>query len=138
MENQIFRKKSIDRIASPEQLEDYLRVTGLPVWALLISVILLLAGLFIWSGFAVIESYAAGTAYAENHALTVVFEDEYAAQNVTPGMTVLIGEESGQITSVGRDAEGRLIAVCSADLPDGRYEAKVGYRRTQLISLLFR
>lgn len=138
MEQHIFRKKSIDRIASPEQLEDYLHVTGAPVWVLLISVLLLLVGLLIWSGFVAIESYAVGTAYAENQMLTVVFEDENTAQNVMPGMSVIIGEKTGRITSVGRNAEGQLIAGCSADVPDGRYEAKVGYRRTQLIRLLFR
>lgn len=138
MENRIFRQKSIERISSPEQMEDYLHVTNPSVWALLAAVLLLLAGLIVWSSAASVESFAAGTAYAEDKVLTVVFEDESAARNVEPGMTVTIGNDTGRIASVGRDAEGHIIAVCSTDIPNGQYEARVGYRRTQLISLLFR
>ena len=46
MENKLFREKSIKRISSPEQLNDYLHVTNPGIWALLICVIVLLAGIF--------------------------------------------------------------------------------------------
>ena len=45
----VFRKKTLDRIASPEQLTDYLRVTNPGIWVILVAVILLLAGVFAWS-----------------------------------------------------------------------------------------
>ncbi len=45
----IFRAKSIDRVSSPEQLNDYIRVTTPPVWVALFAIILLLAGVFVWS-----------------------------------------------------------------------------------------
>lgn len=32
MENKLFRQKSIDRVSSPEQLQDYMRVTNPGVW----------------------------------------------------------------------------------------------------------
>lgn len=35
MENPIFRKKSLDRISSPEALDDYLHVTTPAVWMIL-------------------------------------------------------------------------------------------------------
>ena len=44
MENPIFRKKSLDRISSPEALDDYLRVTTPAIWLILTAVIMLLAG----------------------------------------------------------------------------------------------
>ena len=47
--NQVFRQKTLDRISSPEQLTDYLKVTSPGVWVILITVILLLAGLIVWS-----------------------------------------------------------------------------------------
>ena len=40
----LFRQKSIDRVSSPEQLNDYIRVTTPSVWLALIAIILLLAG----------------------------------------------------------------------------------------------
>ena len=47
----LFRKKSIDRVSSPEQLNDYIRVTRPSVWLVLIAIILLLIGMLIWSIF---------------------------------------------------------------------------------------
>ncbi|HAG12584.1 MAG TPA: NHLP bacteriocin system secretion protein, partial [Ruminococcus sp.] len=35
---QVFRKKSLDRISSPEQLTDYLRVTNPGIWVVLAAV----------------------------------------------------------------------------------------------------
>ena len=49
--NNIFRQKSMERLSSPEQLNDYLKVTNPAVWVVLAAVIFLLAGLFIWSFF---------------------------------------------------------------------------------------
>ncbi len=49
MENKtIFREKSIDRISSPEQLNDYIKVTTPSVWLVLIAILLLLAGAMVW------------------------------------------------------------------------------------------
>ncbi len=45
----IFRQRSLERISSPEQLTDYLKVTNIGVWVILAAVIILLAGLFVWS-----------------------------------------------------------------------------------------
>ena len=57
MDQQLFRKKSLDRISSPEQLNDYLRVTNPSVWVVLLAVIILLAGLLIWSSVTTIDEY---------------------------------------------------------------------------------
>ena len=47
MDETIFRKKNIDRISSPEALNDYLRVTTPMVWLILAAVILLLVGFLV-------------------------------------------------------------------------------------------
>ena len=54
----VFREKSLDRIQSPEQLNDYLRVTNPTVWVLLAAVIVLLAGMLVWGSFTYIGSFA--------------------------------------------------------------------------------
>ena len=51
MDNSIFRKQSLDRIKSPEQLNDYLHVTSPAIWVVLVAVLLLLGALFAWSAF---------------------------------------------------------------------------------------
>ena len=51
MNNSIFRQKSIDKITSPEKLDDYIKVTKPSVWITLIAIVLLLAGTVVWSIF---------------------------------------------------------------------------------------
>ena len=54
--NQLFRKKSLESIESPEVLDDYLRVTSPGVWMILGAVILLLVGMIVWGIFGHIDS----------------------------------------------------------------------------------
>ena len=54
MENKnatIFRQKSIDKISSPEQLHDYIKVSSPSSWVILIAIIVLLIGVLIWGFF---------------------------------------------------------------------------------------
>lgn len=45
----LFRDKSIEKVSSPEQLNDYIRVTSPSVWIVIIAMIVLLAGIITWS-----------------------------------------------------------------------------------------
>ena len=56
MDNQLFRQKSIDRISSPEQLHDYMRVTSPRLWMILSIIIALVVGLIVFSTMATMES----------------------------------------------------------------------------------
>ena len=47
----IFRKKSIDKISSPEQLHDYIKVSSPGAWFILIAIIILLFGAIFWGIF---------------------------------------------------------------------------------------
>lgn len=49
--NSIFRQKSLDKISSPEKLDDYIRVTSPSVWFILAAIILLLFGALFWGIF---------------------------------------------------------------------------------------
>ena len=51
----IFRKKSLDRISSPDQLDDYIRVTTPSVWVALLALIVLLVGILAWSILGTVE-----------------------------------------------------------------------------------
>ena len=137
MENQLFRAKSLERISSPEQLNDYLRVTNPAVWLVLTAVILMLAGVLIWSSSANIDSIAYGDALVDDGAMRIVFDEETIAKNVKPGMTVSVGDTETKITSIGADDDGRLFATAETTLSDGYYRAGVIFRKTQIIKLLF-
>ncbi len=133
----IFNQKSIDRISSPEQLGDFLQVTTPAIWSVLAAVLLLLGSLLVWSSVTTVESYAAGTAEVRDSVLTLTFDDPKRAENVQVGMNVKTGDYETPVLSVGQNGDGTLFAVAKADLPDGTYEAKVGYRSTQIIEMLF-
>lgn len=44
----IFRKTSLDRISSPERLNDYIKVSNPSVWIVLAAVAILLAAAVFW------------------------------------------------------------------------------------------
>ena len=133
----LYRKGSLEQIQSPEQLNEYLRVTNPGVWVLLTAVILLLVGLLIWGSFTYIDSVAYGSAEVLDGVMTLRFEDAGAAEGIEAGMYVSIGETSAEILSLGRDEQG-LFALARVELPDGNYEASVRYRQTQILKLMFR
>ena len=68
----IFRQKSMDRVSSPEQLNDYIRVTTPSVWLVLVAIILLLAGMLAWSVFGTVEATAADGSVEEMHPIAIV------------------------------------------------------------------
>ena len=133
----VYRKASVERISSPEQLNDYLRVTNPSVWIVLAAVVLLLAGTLIWASLTYIGSSVSGVAAVDDGVMTVHFDDPTLEKNVEAGMSVTVGETSSVIVSVGSGADGRAFAQAATALADGTYDATVQYKRTQIIRLLF-
>lgn len=56
MSKQLFRQKSLDRITSPEQMSDYIRVSNPSVWVILAAVIVLLIGVCVWGVFGQLDT----------------------------------------------------------------------------------
>ncbi|MCR5670540.1 MAG: hypothetical protein K6G10_06005 [Butyrivibrio sp.] len=137
MNNDIFRKKSVDRISSPEDLSDYLHVTTPGIWIILGAIILILGAMFAWSLQTSISSYAYGSGEVKNGIMTVSFQDQKHARHVKAGMDVNVGDAHFTIDTLGTDEDGNKVAICYADIPGGTYDVKVGYRQTQVIKLLF-
>lgn len=99
MEKGLFRKSSLDRISSPEQLTDYIRVTNPSVWVILIAAAILLISVLIWSIFGVLpDSLKVNAIIQDGTALCYV--DDTTVAKLDAGMTVKIGETSGTITYV--------------------------------------
>ena len=49
MKDSLFRQKSIQRISSPEEIDEYMKVTSPSMWFVLGAVIFLLLAIFVWS-----------------------------------------------------------------------------------------
>ena len=137
MDETIYRKKSLEKITSPEALSDYLHVTSPTVWLILGAIILLLAGILIWSSVASIDSFVTGTAQVEDGSMRILLDDEEFSNVIQPGMTVRVGQSESQIGSIGVSPSGTCFAMAETTLADGSYPARIVLRRTQVISLLF-
>ena len=101
MARSIFRKVSLDRVSNPEQLNDYIRVTNPGVWMILSAVILLLAGVCVWSIFGRLDTTITVGAVTENNQ-TVCYIKETEIQKLESGMQVWIGEKAYQIDKISQ------------------------------------
>ena len=123
MQKQLFRQKSLDRISSPEQLQDYMHVTNPAVWMVLAAVIALLVGLITCSALGTLETTLDVRAEAENGTITVEVTGDPHSQ-VKPGMALRV---DGQETAIDHvyTGEGHTVCTASLPLPDGTYDAQI-------------
>ena len=137
MGEEIFRKKSLEKIKSPENLDDYIQVSNPGVWLLLISVIILLAGACVWGLFGHIDSTAEAEIRAENTALVCYVADQDIA-SVHEGMTVRFDDFEAVITEIGQkeDAEYVCVLGSSQPIPDGFYEGKIVTKSVKPLSFV--
>ncbi|WP_051588790.1 hypothetical protein [Ruminococcus sp. NK3A76] len=132
----IFRQKNLDRINSPEQLTDYLKVTNPGIWMLLAAVIILLGGLFVWSISGRLETVRDGVAVVENGQAVIMMTDA-SSEEISSGMTVRIGSDEYSIATVETDDYGRAVAYAPTDKTDGKYDVKVVTESIHPIKFLF-
>lgn len=71
-ENSIFRKKSMEKVSSPEQLNDYLRVSTPAVWIILAAILILLVGFIVWAVFGSVTIHDADGAAQVIHPITFI------------------------------------------------------------------
>lgn len=157
MDNQIFRKKSLDKFSSPEQLNDYIRVSNPGVWLVLAAVIVLLIGVCVWGIFGRLETTVGSAAVVKDGEMTLYVKEEYLGK-ITEGMTVRVKENEYLITSVETKPQtipegfdeymlhlsgmhvGEWVFGVSAmqtDLADGVYEAEIVIESIAPMSFIF-
>lgn len=144
MNDKIFRKKSIDRMSSPEQLNDYIKVTSPGIWMVLAAIVLLLVGVCVWGVFGTLETKLSVAAVSQD-GQTVLYVKEDNVASVRENMSVYIGGETYKVTSVGTQpvtvteeiseyarhtgelSIGEWVYVVQIDgnMPDGVYKAQV-------------
>ena len=155
MGNPVFRQKSLERIASPEQLNDYIKVSNPGIWMLLAAVIALLAGVCVWGIFGHMDTTLTAAAVAEDGAV-ICYVKEADAPSLYSGMQVHIGDTEctvqeiapGPVSAAGSlDAYGLYVGglqegewvypvSLSGSLPDGTYTARIVVESISPISFL--
>ena len=129
----VFRTKTLDRITSPEQLTDYLRVTNPRIWVVLAAVILLLAGVFAWSMAGTLETRAEVKIVVTNHTAQIF---PLASETLADGMPFRISGQEYRIASSQKDEYGRMVGIAEVNLPDGIYDGLVITETVHPISFL--
>ena len=144
MDKQLFRKASIERVSSPEQLNDYVRVSNPGVWTILAAVIVLLIGVCVWGIFGHLETKIATAGMCENGVFTCYVNEEKIGQ-IKSGVTVNVGGESLSVSGIsanpvsvtsetdsylmylGGFSEGEWLyeITANAALSDGTYKAEI-------------
>ena len=144
MNDKIFRKKSINRMSSPEQLNDYIKVTNPGVWMALAAIVILLVGVCVWGVFGTLETKLSVAAVSRD-GQTVLYVKEDNIASVRENMSVYIGDETYKVTSVSAQpvavtdtiseyarhtgelsiGEWVYIVQINGNMPDGVYKAQI-------------
>lgn len=91
MADSLFRKKSLKKISSPEQLDDYVKVVGPGVWLILLSVIVLLSGIFVWTIGGHLDTIVKVGAICKDGSMTLYIAEEDIAQ-IREGMIIKVAD----------------------------------------------
>ena len=118
MSEPIFREQSLNKVKSPDNLNEYIRIANPGVWTLLAAVVQVEA-----------ESRAG--------VITCRLTDADAAA-VQPGMTVLIDGQEATVSEVTvRDGDNSTCTIAvPVPLPDGRFSAQIEVENLRPISFL--
>lgn len=126
MSEEIFRKKSLEKISAPESLNDYIRVSNPGVWLLLVAVVVLLIGMCIWGFFGHIDGIIPVNVQVKADQVTCIVK-ETDVKLVRTGMTVQADGVTGVITEIGKPASNQVVCEVEVDgtLPEGIYAAEL-------------
>ncbi len=97
MDKGLFRRKSLERVSSPEQLNDYIRVLNPTYWTVLGAVILLFIGVTVWGAFGHLRTIEKTRGLFAGGQLTCFVADPAGLE---PGLPVKVGPSTGSITAI--------------------------------------
>lgn len=93
MKSEIFRQKNIDKMSSPEDLNEYVKVTSPSVWIIISAIILILVGALAWAATSKITA-TVYTAIVSDGEKAICYIDEDLSDSVRSGQTVYIGYDA--------------------------------------------
>lgn len=95
----LFRKKSLDKISSPEQINDYIKTPRSSSWAALIAALALIAGALVWGICGRLDITLAAVTVCEN-GKAVCYVSEYDMKNVSESSKVRINNDEFSVTHI--------------------------------------
>ncbi len=120
MKNELFRENAIKKVSSPEQLNEYIRVTNPGIWVTLIAIIILLIGVCVWGALGKIETTIDAVAISDGSKVLCYMTGSEDISSVEVGQEVKIGENACLIDAVSTEA----VQVKDCDALAGSERAK--------------
>ena len=155
---QLFRKESVDHIASPEELHDYMHVTNPRLWMLLSAVAVLLVGFIVLACFVKMENKVPVKIKVETLEYPETGEDVQLVSTqifgsykdiIDRGMEVRLGEERGVVGAImnvdvvgyetGKDGAVVYFEMDNkpVSIEDGTYDGEIVVETSTPISFLW-
>lgn len=120
----LFREKSLKRISSPEQLNDYMKVTGLSVWLIILAIIFILISACLWGVMGRLETKKEYDIHIQNEKAITYFPI-LENQTYEEGMVVYVDHYQGKITHVSKEDHNWIVEIAMPSLQDGDYHATI-------------
>lgn len=125
MNKQLFKKSNMDRVSSPEQLHDYVRIANPGLWMVISAIIILLAGIVVWGFIGKIDT-TMETAIIADSGNAVIYVGESDVEKVEVGMTVRVEGAEYTVTNISEEpikVDGSLsdYAVHASGLTEGEW-----------------
>lgn len=128
----VFRKSSIDRMNSPEQLNEYIRVARPGIWLVLAAVALLLLGVVAWGIFGSVKSVVNAAVIADGSHEPYCYVRVSDMEKVRPGMSMVIAEEfEATVVSVSGDSheatknESQILQITGSDVGELYFSVQI-------------
>jgi hypothetical protein len=109
----LFRRESRERISSPEDLYDYIRVNNPRIWTILLALFFLAAAGVFWVFTAVIPLTVSLKARWIGPGRYIAFVSPELGAELKPGMAARIGQRQGELASVAHTPLSREEAARS-------------------------
>lgn len=134
MKEELFRKKSLDKIKTPESLNDYVQVSNPGVWLLLAAVVLLLVGAFLWGTYGYVENTVQVEVLASDGEFYCLIPE---GAEIQAGMTVKMDGSQGTVVDIAVSERGLIGVIDAKPIPaDGVYSAEIVTERIHPISFV--
>ena len=152
----IFRETSMERISSPEQMTDYIRVARPSVWIILAAAVILLVSLLIWGTYGALPDIVTVNGVSEDGMVTCYVENP---SNLAAGMTAKVDGIDGEVVEIAaiplsekevsqiyqEDFTVHMlnigewnyaVTICAANVPDGLVQVTIEGNPVRPISFL--